>query len=49
MANSPQLERPAAHYIHQGARLKLLNQTAIAQMTLLLADRGVQRLEGRKQ
>jgi len=46
------LEALNAHFIQQGmtqgARLKLLNQTAIAQMTLLLADRGVQRLEGRK-
>jgi len=41
-----------AHFIQQGLaqgeRLRLLNQTAIGQMTLLLADRGVQRLEGSK-
>ena len=30
-------------------RLRLLNQTAIGQMTLLLSDRGVQRLQGNKQ
>ena len=31
--------------LEQGERLRMLNQTAIAQMTLLLADRGVQRLQ----
>jgi hypothetical protein len=46
------LEALNAHFIQQGmaqgARLKLLNQTAIAQMTLLLADTGVAKLEGNK-
>lgn len=46
------LETLNAHFIQQGLvqgeRLKLLNQTAIGQMTLLLADRGVQRLQGDK-
>lgn len=46
------LETLNAHFIQQGLdqgeRLRLLNQTAIGQMTLLLADRGVQRLEGSK-
>lgn len=44
------LETLNAHFIQQGLdqgeRLRLLNQTAIGQMTLLLADRGVQRLQG---
>jgi hypothetical protein len=44
------LETLNAHFIHQGLpqteRLKVLNQTAIHQMTLLLADRRVQQLEG---
>lgn len=44
------LETLNAHFIQQGLdqgeRLRMLNQTAIGQMTLLLADRGVQRLEG---
>jgi len=58
-ANAPQLvclanlETLNAHFIHQGLsqpeRLKLLNQTAIQQMKLLLADSGVLRLEGKKQ
>jgi len=44
------LETLNAHFIQQGLeqgeRLRMLNQTAIGQMTLLLADRGVQRLQG---
>jgi hypothetical protein len=43
------LETLNAHFIHQGLpqseRLPLLNQTAIQQMKLLLADAGVRRLE----
>ena len=43
------LETLNAHFIHQGMaqgeRLKLLNQTAIGQMKLLLADAGARRLE----
>jgi len=43
------LETLNAHFIHQGLpqaeRLKILNQTAIHQMKLLLADRNVKRLE----
>ncbi len=43
------LETLNAHFIHQGLvqpeRLTLLNQTAIGQMKLLLADAGVQRLQ----
>lgn len=46
------LETLNAHFIQQGLdqaeRLRLLNQTAIGQMTLLLADRGMQRLQGEK-
>jgi hypothetical protein len=46
------LETLNAHFIHQGLaqgeRLKLLNQTAIVQMKLLLADSGVQRLQGKQ-
>lgn len=46
------LETLNAHFIHQGLvqaeRLKLLNQTAIQQMKLLLADAGVRRLEGKQ-
>ena len=46
------LETLNAHFIQQGLaqgeRLRLLNQTAIGQMTLLLADRGVQRLQRSK-
>ncbi len=46
------LETLNAHFIQQGLaqgeRLRLLNQTAIGQMTLLLADRGVQRLQESK-
>ena len=46
------LETLNAHFIHQGLaqseRLKLLNQTAIQQMKLLLADTGVRQLEGKK-
>jgi len=46
------LETLNAHFIHQGLaqaeRLKLLNQTAIHQMRLLLADTGTRRLEGRR-
>lgn len=46
------LETLNAHFIHQGLaqteRLTLLNQTAIGQMKLLLADAGVQRLEGKQ-
>ena len=45
------LETLNAHFIHQSLpqseRLKLLNQTAIHQMKLLLADRGVKQLEGK--
>ena len=45
------LETLNAHFIHQGLalaeRLKLLNQTAIQQMKLLLADGGARRLEGK--
>ena len=44
------LETLNAHFIQQGLeqseRLRLLNQTAIQQMKLLLADRGVKQLEG---
>jgi hypothetical protein len=43
------LETLNAHFIHQGLpqaeRLKILNQTAIHQMKLLLADRNVKQLE----
>lgn len=46
------LETLNAHFIHQGLpqaeRLKLLNETAIQQMQLLLADTGVRQLEGKK-
>lgn len=46
------LETLNAHFIHQGLaqteRLKLLNQTAIQQMKLLLADTGAGRLEGKR-
>ena len=46
------LETLNAHFIHQGLaqteRLTLLNQTAIVQMKLLLADVGVQRLQGKR-
>jgi KilA-N domain len=46
------LETLNAHFIHQGLaqgeRLKLLNQNAIVQMKLLLADAGVQRLQGKQ-
>ncbi|WP_449370502.1 hypothetical protein [Thiomonas sp.] len=46
------LEALNAHFIHQGLaqaeRLKLLNQTAIQQMTVLLADAGARRLEGKR-
>lgn len=46
------LETLNAHFIHQGLtqaeRLKLLNQTAIGQMKLLLGDAGVRQLEGKK-
>jgi len=46
------LETLNAHFIHQGLaqaeRLKLLNQTAIHQMKLLLADAGARRLEGKQ-
>ena len=46
------LETLNAHFIHQGLaqaeRLKLLNQTAIHQMKLLLADVGTRRLEGKQ-
>lgn len=46
------LETLNAHFIHQGLaqpeRLKLLNQTAIQQMTVLLADTGAQRLERKR-
>jgi hypothetical protein len=45
------LETLNAHFIHQGLpqpqRLQLLNQTAIQQMSLLLADAGVRQLEGK--
>jgi len=41
-----------AHFIHQelpqSERLKVLNQTAIHQMKLLLADRGVKQFEGKE-
>lgn len=44
------LETLNAHFIHQGMlqteRLKLLNQTAIQQMKLLLRDRSVKQLGG---
>jgi hypothetical protein len=44
------LETLNAHFIHQGLpqaeRLKILNQTAIHQMKLLLVDRNVKQLEG---
>lgn len=47
------LENLNAHFIHQGLsqaeRLKVLNQTAIHQMNLLLADRRVQQLEGKNE
>jgi hypothetical protein len=46
------LETLNAHFIHQGLpqaeRLEILNQTAIHQMKLLLADRNVKQLEGNK-
>ena len=46
------LETLNAHFIQQGMasseRLTLLNQTAIQQMRLLLADTGVRKLEGTK-
>jgi hypothetical protein len=46
------LETLNAHFIHQGLaqaeRLTLLNQTAIQQMKLLLADAGTRRLEGKQ-
>jgi hypothetical protein len=46
------LETLNAHFIHQKLaqteRLALLNQTAIAQMKRLLADLGVQRLQGKQ-
>jgi KilA-N domain len=46
------LETLNAHFIHQrlaqAERLTLLNQTAIQQMKLLLADVGVQRLQGKQ-
>jgi hypothetical protein len=46
------LETLNAHFIHQGLaqaeRLKVLNETAIHQMKLLLADSGVRQLEGKK-
>jgi hypothetical protein len=46
------LETLNAHFIHQGLpqaeRLRLLNQTAIQQMKLLLADTAMQKIEGRK-
>jgi hypothetical protein len=46
------LETLNAHFIHQGLaqpeRLKLLNQTAIQQMTVLLVDTGARRLEGKR-
>lgn len=44
------LETLNAHFIHQGLpqveRLKILNQTAIHQMKLLLADRSLKQLDG---
>jgi len=44
------LETLNAHFIHQGLpqaeRLKMLNQTAIHQMKLLLADRSLKQLDG---
>lgn len=47
------LETLNAHFIHQklaqAERLALLNQTAIQQMKLLLADAGTRRLEGKRQ
>ncbi|MFV5215524.1 KilA-N domain-containing protein [Azonexus caeni] len=46
------LETLNAHFIHQklaqAERLALLNQTAIQQMKLLLADAGTRRLEGKR-
>ena len=46
------LETLNAHFIHQGLaqteRLTLLNQTAIVQMKLLLADASVKRLQGKQ-
>ena len=46
------LETLNAQFIHQGLaqaeRLRLLNQTAIRQIKLLLADAGVRRLEGKQ-
>jgi hypothetical protein len=46
------LETLNAHFINQGLvqaeRLKVLNQTAIQQMRLLLTDTGVRKLEGKK-
>lgn len=46
------LETLNAHFIHQrvaqAERLKLLNQTAIQQMKLLLVDAGTRRLEGKR-
>lgn len=46
------LETLNAHFIHQGLeqaeRLKLLNQAAIQQMKLLLADTDTRRLEGKQ-
>ena len=46
------LETLNAHFIHQGLAqgdwLTLLNQTAIQQMKLLLADPGTRRLEGKR-
>lgn len=46
------LETLNAHFIHQGLaqaeRLKLLNQTAIQQIKLLLADAGTRRLGGKQ-
>lgn len=45
------LETLNAHFIHQGLaqpeRLTLLNQTAIGQLQLLLADAGIQQLQGK--
>jgi len=45
------METLNAHFIHQGLaqaeRLKLLNETAIQQMKLLLADAGARRLESK--
>lgn len=44
------LETLNAHFVHQGLpqveRLKILNQTAIHQMKLLLADRNLKQLDG---